>query len=119
MSLLLRRFSDAGLTSPSANQNLTHQICTATERQLFFEVPCNEAVPYPTDGLAREWWGRLKTAFGTASSAFVGTSLQQLIAAARLPDSGISETAVNASLAFIEGAKPRDEIDFALVMQMA
>jgi len=32
-----------------------------------------------------------------------------LIAAARLPGSGISETAVNASLAFIEGAKPRND----------
>jgi hypothetical protein len=49
----------------------------------------------------------LKNAFGTASSAFVDASLQQLIAAAWLPNSGISETAVNASLAFIEGAKPQ------------
>lgn len=52
-------------------------------------------------------------------SAFVDASLQQLIAAARLPNSGISETAVNASLAFIEGAKPRDEVECALVIQMA
>ena len=52
-------------------------------------------------------------------SAFVAASLQQLIAAARLPNSGISEVAVNASLAFIEGAKPRDEIECALVIQMA
>jgi hypothetical protein len=40
-------------------------------------------------------------------------------AAARLPGSGISEIAVNASLAFIEGAKPQDEVECALVMQMA
>ena len=51
----------------------------------------------PPDGQAREWWQRLKNAFGTTSSAFVDASLQQLIAAARLPNSGISETAVNAS----------------------
>jgi hypothetical protein len=57
-------------------------------------VNCNEAIPYPRDGQAREWWHRLKTAFGTASSAFVAASLQQFIAAARLPGSGISETAV-------------------------
>jgi hypothetical protein len=56
---------------------------------------------------------------GTPSSAFVGASLQQLIAAARLPVSGICEIAVNASLAFIEGAKPRGEIECALVIQMA
>jgi hypothetical protein len=61
----------------------------------------------------------LKDAFGTASSAFVVASLQQLIAAARLPGSGISETAVNASLAFIEGAKPQGEVECALVIQMA
>ena len=54
-----------------------------------------------------------------ATSAFVGASLQQLIAAARFPKTGISEIAVNASLAFIRGAKPRDEIECALVIQMA
>jgi hypothetical protein len=70
-------------------------------------VNCDQAIPYPPDGQAREWWHRLKNAFGTASSAFVAASLQQLIAAARLPNSGICEIAVNASLAFIDGAKPR------------
>ena len=45
-------------------------------------VNCNEAIPYPPDGQAREWWHRLQNAFGTASSAFVGASLQHLIAAA-------------------------------------
>ncbi len=82
-------------------------------------VNCDQAIPYPPDGQTREWWDRLKNAFGTASSAFVGASLQQLIVAARLPNSGICEIAVNASLAFIEGAKPRDEIECALVIQMA
>jgi hypothetical protein len=47
----------------------------------------------------------LKSALGTASSDFVNASLFQLISAARLPGSGISEIAVNAALAFIEGAK--------------
>jgi hypothetical protein len=75
------------------------------------------ARPYPPDGLPREWWQKLKQAFGTASSAFVNASLAQLIAATRLPCSGISEVAVNASLAFIEGAKPRDEFECALVMR--
>jgi hypothetical protein len=80
---------------------------------------CDHAIPYPPDGQAREWWQRLKNAFGTASSAFVDVSLQQLIAAARLPGSGICEIAVNASLAFIEGAKPQGEVEGALVLQMA
>ncbi len=82
-------------------------------------VNCDQAIPYPPDGQSREWWRRLKNAMGTSSSAFVAASLQQLIAAARLPNSGICEIAVNASLAFIEGAKPRDEIECALVIQMA
>jgi hypothetical protein len=80
---------------------------------------CNHAIPYPPDGQAREWWQRLRNAFGTASSAFVQASLYQLVAAARLPGSGISEIAVNASLAFIEGAEPQDEVESALVIQMA
>ena len=61
----------------------------------------------------------MKNALGTSSNHFVDAALQQLIAAARLPLSGISETAVNASLAIIEGAKPRDEVECALVIQMA
>jgi hypothetical protein len=69
---------------------------------------CDHAIPYPPDGHAREWWHRLKNAFGTASSAFVQASLYQLIAAARLPNSGISEIAVNASLAFIEAPSRRE-----------
>jgi hypothetical protein len=70
-------------------------------------VNCDQAIPYPPDGQAREWWQRLKNALGTPSSAFVEASLYQLVAAARLPNSGISEIAVNASLAFIESAKRR------------
>jgi hypothetical protein len=69
--------------------------------------------------MSREWWQRLKNAFGTASSAFVQASLCQLVAAARLPNSGISEIAVNASLALMEEAKPQGEIEGALVLQMA
>jgi hypothetical protein len=51
-------------------------------------VNCDQAIPYPPDGQTCEWWDRLKNAFGTASRAFVGASLQQLIAAARLPGPG-------------------------------
>ena len=80
---------------------------------------CNEAIPYPPDGQAREWWQRLRNAFGTASSAFVQASLYQLITAARLPGGGLSEIAVNASVAFIENAKPKDEVESALLIQMA
>ena len=85
----------------------------------FKRIEGGHAIPYPPDGQAREWWQRLRKAFGTASSAFVQASLYQLIAAARLPGGGISEIAVNASLAFIESAKPKDEVESALLVQMA
>ena len=45
------------------------------------EVNYQHAIPYPPDGQTREWWQRLKNAFGTTSSAFVEASLYQLIAA--------------------------------------
>jgi glycosidase len=51
-------------------------------------INCQEAEPYPPDGQAPEWWQRLKNAFGTASSAFVDASLQQLIAADATSNAG-------------------------------
>src|SRR5439155_9631736 len=82
-------------------------------------INANLAKAHPPDGDGKVWWGRLRKALGTSSSAFVNASLFQLQGAARLPGSGISEIAVNASLAFIEGAKPQGEVECALVMQMA
>jgi hypothetical protein len=75
--------------------------------------------PYPPAGDANEWWARLKAAMGTASSDFVSQTLYQLQTAARLPCGGISEIAVNAALSMIEGAKPKDEVEAALIIQMA
>jgi hypothetical protein len=77
------------------------------------------ARPYPPEGMSPEWWERLMAALGTCSSDFVLASLHQLVRAARLPGSGTSEVGVNAALAFIEGARPRDEVEAALVIQMA
>jgi hypothetical protein len=56
---------------------------------------------------------------GTVSGDFVRASLLQLVQAARLPGSGTCEVAVNSALAFIEGARPRDEVEAALVIQMS
>ena len=80
----------------------------------------DHAQAFPPDGESWQWWQRLKNAFGTASSAFVDASLFQLIAAARLPGSGaVPQVAVNAALALIQSTKPRDEIECALLIQMA
>jgi len=44
---------------------------------------------------------------------------QQLQAAARLPNSGVSEIAVNSALSMIESEQPRNETECAIVIQMA
>jgi hypothetical protein len=56
---------------------------------------------------------------GTASSDFVSQTLFQLQSAARLPCGGMSEIAVNTALSMIESAKPTDEMEAALIVQMA
>ena len=82
-------------------------------------VKANLVEAYPPDGDDGDWLARLKAAFGTSSIDFVNASLRQLQVAAQLPCSGISETAMNAALAFIEGANPRNEMEGALALQMA
>jgi hypothetical protein len=75
--------------------------------------------PYPPNGDGRRWWDRLKAALGTTSSDFVNATLVQIQNASRMPSGGISETSVNAVLAFIEAAEPKNEIEAALAIQMA
>jgi len=82
-------------------------------------VTCDYSQPYPPDGLQKVWWDRLKKALGTSSSDFVNATLAQIQNASRLPAGGISETSVNAVLAFIEGAEPKNELEAALAIQMA
>jgi hypothetical protein len=82
-------------------------------------VDCNFATPYPPDGDQRPWWDRLKAALGTTSSDFVNATLVQIQNASRMPSGGISETSVNAVLAIIEAAEPKNEIEAALAIQMA
>jgi hypothetical protein len=71
------------------------------------------------DGESDIWWERLNRAFGTKSSDFVNASLFQIQAASRSPWGGVSELSMNAALAMIEAAAPRDEIEGALAVQMA
>jgi hypothetical protein len=77
------------------------------------------AKPHPPDGEGDNWWRRLNNALGTTSSDFVNASLLQIQTAARSPWAGISELAMNAALAMIEAAAPKDEIEGALAVQMA
>jgi hypothetical protein len=74
---------------------------------------------HPPDGEGSNWWRTLKEALGTTSSDFVNASLFQIQAACRSPWGGVSELAMNAALAMIEAAAPKDEIEAALAVQMA
>ncbi len=74
---------------------------------------------HPPDGEAKLWWQRLNKALGTTSSDFVNASLFQIQSASRSPWGGVSELAMNAALAMIEAAAPKDEIEAALAVQMA
>jgi hypothetical protein len=75
-------------------------------------INCEVAKSLAPDGDQQIWLDRLKAALGTASVDFVDATLFQLQAAARLPNSGISEIAVNAALALIEGEKPKGETEW-------
>src|SRR4030088_3643868 len=80
---------------------------------------CDVSRSLPPDGDRQVWIDRLKVALGTASMEFVESTLFQLQAAARLPNSGVSEIAVNAALSMIESERPRNETECAIVVQMA
>jgi hypothetical protein len=111
------RFSFSGAMMPiqkTIASNISEVSTTATSLS-----PSPPSSSYPPDGERMPCWDRLKTALGTPSSAFVDAALSQLQAAAGLPGRGTSEIAVNAALAMIEAAAPRDEIEGALAVQMA
>jgi hypothetical protein len=88
-------------------------------RVKLWRVDGKVAKVHPPDGEDENWWRRLNKALGTTSSDFVNASLFQIQAAARSPWGGISELAMNAALAMIEAAAPKDEIEGALAVQMA
>lgn len=79
----------------------------------------DRSIPYPPDDLKGEWGSRLKRALGSNSGDFVSATLFQIQIACRLPFEGTSETAVNAVLATIEGAQPRNEIEAISAIQLA
>jgi hypothetical protein len=91
----------------------------ASVRVKLERINCNVSRSLPPEGDQHVWMERLKAALGTASIEFVDATLYQLQAAARLPNSGVSEIAVNAALAMIESERPRGETECAIVIQMA
>lgn len=82
-------------------------------------INCEVGKLLPTDVDRQAWLDRLKATLGTASIEFVDATLYQLQAAARLPNSGVSEIAINSALSMIESERPRNETECAIVIQMA
>jgi hypothetical protein len=63
------------------------------------------------------WWDRLKAAWGRRRVTSWTPRLCR--SASRMPSGGISETSVNAVLALVEAAEPKNEIEAALAIQTA
>jgi hypothetical protein len=100
--------------APVADQ--AHRVPPVRVRLLRVDAYQEQTCP-PDD--EKDWWTRLSKALGTVSPDFVKASLLQIQAAARSPFGTISETAMNAALAMIEAAAPKDEIEGALAVQIA
>ncbi|MDP1671274.1 MAG: hypothetical protein Q8L63_04215 [Alphaproteobacteria bacterium] len=107
------------MITPGQSSRVPVRVKKAPVRVKLERITCDVAKSLPPDGQHQEWLDRLKTALGTASIDFVDTTLFQLQAAARLPNSGLSEMAVNAARAIIESEQPKGETECALVVQMA
>jgi hypothetical protein len=117
---LVQSFADNGpskmdeLRNPPASIPEQHQLPPVRVKLQRPDAYQNQTCP--PDGEIKDWEARLNKALGTVSPDF---SLLQLQGAARSPYGTISETAINAALAMIEAAAPRDELEGALAVQMA
>lgn len=65
------------------------------------------------------WVDRLQDVFATRGSSFACSQLNHLIAVARDADGKCDVGKVNAMLALIEGAKPTNEVEAVLAVQLA
>jgi hypothetical protein len=65
------------------------------------------------------WLARIENAFGTRGTAFALSQLNQLIRVCQFDGEKIDANKLNAMLAIIEGAKPENEIQAMLAVQMA
>ena len=106
-------------TSPAIPSSSAAKAPAARVRVKLQRVNASYSKPCPPDGHNELWWDRLKAALGTSSSDFVDATLVQIQNASRLPCGGICEMSVNAVLAFIGAAEPKNEIEAALAIQMA
>lgn len=64
------------------------------------------------------WSARIMDALGTRSSDFANTEIERMLAAMVPRGSVPTETQMNAAVAVVNGARPRDEIEAMLASQM-
>src|SRR5262245_53573688 len=64
------------------------------------------------------WCERIADAFGSPSSGFISTELDRLATALNV-NAAAREGILNAALAMLDGQRPKDEIEAALIVQMA
>ena len=65
------------------------------------------------------WLARLQDVFGTRGTDFAIMQLNRLMSISKTTEGTVDSTTLNALLAFIEGAKPQNEVQAALAVQMA
>ena len=65
------------------------------------------------------WALRLTDLFGTRGEAFPATQLNHILGAVQNSEGGFDRTKANALLAAVEGARPADELQAMLALQMA
>jgi hypothetical protein len=122
---LVQSFANNGATkmnelqNPRASVPEQHRLPPVRVKLQRADAYTEQTCPPASEEDTKEWEARLNKALGTVSPDFVKTSLLQLQSAARSPYGTISETAINAALAMIEAAAPRDELEGALAIQMA
>lgn len=113
------RKAGKGMSTTLQSTRTPARVKKAPVRVKLERINCDVAKSLPPEGDHQVWFARLMAACGSSSPDFIQATLIQLQGAARLPNSGLSETALNAALAMIEGEQPRGETECALVIQMA
>ena len=70
-------------------------------------------------GEQTDWLSRVEIALGTHGSAFACATVKELISVAKNSAGEIDNEKINAMIAMIDGAKPRNEIEASVAVQMA
>ncbi len=104
-------------------------ICKATQlvqtRDPRLRVRCSQSKAGSIEELGPDhndhsgWLARIQDLFGTRGTAFAIMQLNRLMSVSKAIDGKIDVTTLNGLLAFIEGAKPQNEVQAALAVQMA